>query len=113
MLRLYGIKNCDTIKKTRKWLDQHNVNYTFHDLRNDGLDASTLQLWIASVGWEALVNRRSTTWRNLPDAKKANIDAATAQQLMLDQVTLIKRPVISNASSVVVGYSEEQFKQLL
>lgn len=112
MVTLYGIKNCDTMKKARKWLDQHSVEYSFHDVRIDGLDEKTLQQWIKSVGWETLLNTRGMTWRKLPDEDKANINEAKAIKLMLQQPAIIKRPVLVQNKKVHVGFSEQDFQQL-
>src|SRR3546814_11919260 len=82
---LYGISNCDTVKKARRWLDEQGVAYRFHDVRKDGLDAARLQGWIDGLGWEKLLNKAGTTFRKLPDEQKQGIDAASAKALMLDQ----------------------------
>ena len=84
-LTLYGIPNCDTVKKARRWLDEHGVAYAFHDYRKDGLDPAMLDRWVDALGWEKLLNKSGTTFRKLPDADKAGIDAAKAKALMLDQ----------------------------
>lgn len=104
-LTLYGIPNCDTVKKARTWLGAAGVAYTFHDFRKDGLDPATLQSWIDTVGWEKLLNKAGTTFRKLPDADKAGLDAAKAKALMLDQPAMIKRPVVEAADGVSVGFS--------
>lgn len=104
-LTLYGIPNCDTVKKARTWLGAAGVAYTFHDFRKDGLDPATLQSWIDAVGWEKLLNKAGTTFRKLPDADKAGLDAAKAKALMLDQPAMIKRPVVEAADGVSVGFS--------
>ena len=101
---LYGISNCDTVKKARRWLDEHGVAYQFHDVRKDGLDAARLQGWIDALGWEKLLNRAGTTFRKLPDAQKDGLDAASAKALMLEQPAMIKRPVIEAADGVSVGF---------
>jgi Spx/MgsR family transcriptional regulator len=104
-LTLYGIPNCDTVKKARTWLGAAGVAYTFHDFRKDGLEPATLQRWIDAVGWEKLLNKAGTTFRKLPDADKAGLDAAKAKALMLDQPAMIKRPVVEAADGVSVGFS--------
>jgi len=109
---LYGIRNCDTVKKARKWLEAHEVNYTFHDFRDDGLDPRTLSKWTAQLGWEALLNRRSTSWRQLEEADRTGLDATKAQALMLRQPTLIKRPVLEGQDQVLVGFSEQTYQGL-
>jgi arsenate reductase len=113
MITLYGIKNCDTVKKARVWLEQHHVNYRFHDLRDDGLDAARLNEWIKSLGWETLLNTRSTTWRQLPDADKHDLSAANAVKLMLAHPTLIKRPVLVNGTVVTVGFSAATYSKIV
>lgn len=102
---LYGISNCDTVKKARRWLDEHGVAHRFHDVRKDGLDAARLQGWIDALGWEKLLNRAGTTFRKLPDAQKEGLDAASAKALMLEQPAMIKRPVIEVADGVSVGFA--------
>jgi arsenate reductase (glutaredoxin) len=112
MITLYGIKNCDTVKKARVWLEQHHVTYRFHDLRDDGLDAARLKGWIKTAGWETLLNTRSTTWRQLPDADKHDLDATRAAELMLAHPTLIKRPVLENGTEVTVGFSAVTYEKI-
>jgi arsenate reductase len=112
-LILYGIPNCDTVKKARRWLDEHGVPYRFHDFRKDGLDISTLKTWLNHEEWEALVNRRSTTWRELPLAVTQNLDEARALDLMQQHPTLIKRPVLQSPTHVVVGFSPQQYQGLV
>ena len=101
MLTVYGLKNCDACRKARKALADRE--HRFHDLREDGLDAAMLDRWIGALGWEALLNRRSTTWRALDDAEKAGLDAGRAQGLMLAHPALVKRPVIDDGGTVRVG----------
>lgn len=110
-ITLYGIPNCDTVKKARAWLTGHGVDYTFHDFKKQGVPADLLSGWIASVGWETLVNRKGTTWRKLDAALQASVvDAASAQTLMLSQASVIKRPVVVwNKGKVTVGFSPEVF----
>lgn len=104
-ITLYGIPNCDTVRKARNWLDTRGIGYRFHDLRREGLAEPTLDRWIAQLGWEALLNRRGTTWRQLPAPQQAAVvDAAGARALMLAQVTVIKRPVIEWPDTVTVGF---------
>lgn len=112
MLTLYGIKNCDTVKKARAWLAQHDIAYRFHDLRADGLDAARLQRWVKAVGWETLLNTRGTTWRQLPDADKQALDATGAIKLMLAHPTLIKRPVVEHGATVIVGFNAATYSKL-
>ena len=102
---LYGISNCDTVKKARRWLDEQGVAYHFHDVRKDGLDAARLQGWIDALGWEKLLNKAGTTFRKLPDAQKEGLDAASAKALMLDQPAMIRRPVVEAMDGISVGFS--------
>lgn len=111
---LYGIPNCDTVKKARTWLDQNGAPYQFHDFRKAGLDEATVQSWLTQVGWETLVNRKGTTWRGLPDERKAAItDAASATALMLEYPSVIKRPVLVTASQTTVGFSPDLYQQII
>lgn len=107
---LYGIPNCDTVKKARRWLDAGGVAYRFHDLRKDGLDADRLQGWIDALGWERLLNRSGTTFRQLPDADKQGLDAAKAKALMLAAPAMIRRPVVEAGGEVSVGFSESDWQ---
>lgn len=109
MLTLYGIKNCATVKKARRWLDAHAVDYRFHDLRSDGLDAARLKQWIKLVGWETLLNTRGTTWRQLSDSDKQGLTETRARELMLAQPTLIKRPVLEHGKLILVGFKDEDY----
>lgn len=106
-LTLYGIPNCDTVKKARKWLEAEGVAFAFHDFRKDGLTAEKITAWLESVPMETLLNRRGTSWRQLSDADKANDDVAHLTALMVAQPTLIKRPVIEAGDKVTVGFSAD------
>jgi arsenate reductase (glutaredoxin) len=110
---MYGIKNCDTIKKARVWMEENGVAYRFHDYKAEGVDAGTLAHWVGQVGWEPLLNRAGTTFRKLPDADKQDIDAAKAQALMLANPSMIKRPVISHPGGLLVGFNAEKYAQSL
>lgn len=106
-LTLYGIPNCDTVKKARKWLDARGVDYAFHDYKKAGVPVEALARWVDALGWEALLNTRGTTFRKLDDADKAGIDAAKAQRLMIAHSSLIKRPVVeTGAGDPLVGFDE-------
>lgn len=109
---LYGINNCDTVKKARRWLDSHGVGYRFHDLRTDGLDEERLRAWVVALGWEALLNRRSTTWRQLAESDKADLDGGKTLALMLKHPTLIKRPVLEINGGFMVGFREADYSRL-
>jgi Spx/MgsR family transcriptional regulator len=110
-VKIYGIRNCDTVKKARKWLDEAGVDYQFHDFKKDGLNADTLGRWEQALGWEALVNRRGTTWRKLPEPVRDNIDAQSAHNLMMENPSLIKRPVVESDQGVAVGFSADQWAE--
>jgi arsenate reductase len=107
-ITIYGIKNCDTMKKARGWLDGHGVEYVFHDYKTAGIDRKRLGGWAKKVGWETLLNRAGTTFRKLPEADKEGIDVAKAIALMLDQPSLIKRPVLDlGGGKLLVGFKPE------
>ena len=106
MITVYGIKNCDTCRKALKWLAAEGIEHRFHDFRVDGLDPASLSSWVAAAGWEKLLNRRGTTWRNLSDSEKDGVDEARAKALMEDNPTLIKRPVFEAGGQVLVGFSD-------
>jgi arsenate reductase len=108
---IYGIKNCDTMKKARAWLDQHDVDYAFHDYKTSGIDRTKLEGWAREVGWETLLNRAGTTFRKLPDAAKEGLTAKKAIALMLAQPSLIKRPVLERGrSKMLVGFKPETYE---
>lgn len=106
---LYGIKNCDTVKKARRWLETNDVAFTFHDVRADGLDKATVEAWLQKVSWEILLNKRGTTWRKLEDPRKDNINEANTMKLMLENPTLIKRPVVTVNDDCIVGFKEADY----
>lgn len=108
---LYGIKNCDTMKKARAWLEAKGVPYAFHDYKVEGIDRTRLEGWARSVGWETLLNRAGTTFRKLPDADKAGLDEGRALALMLDQPSMIKRPVLDLGSRLLVGFMPELYDE--
>ena len=109
-LTLYGLPNCDTVKKARTWLDAAGVPHIFQDFRKDGLEAAKLQSWIDAIGWETLLNKNGTTFRKLPDTDKAGLDAAKAKALMLGQPAMIKRPVVEAADGVSAGFSAAEWQ---
>lgn len=114
ILTMYGIKNCDTIKKARRYLESHQVDFQFHDYRTDGLDAELLQGFIDKLGYSALLNTRGTTWRKLPEEQRNAIDADSARELMLAQPAIIKRPLLCDASgSMLLGFSEATYQQFI
>lgn len=108
---LYGIPNCDTMKKARTWLEGHGVDYVFHDYRKQGLEPGRLDGWMEKLGWEVLLNKAGTTFRKLPDADKENIDAGRAKALMLAHPTMIKRPVLDLDGRLLVGFKPEIYAE--
>ena len=115
MLIVYGIPNCDTVKKARTWLDAQGQVFVFHDYKKQGVPADRLDAWMAAVGWEVLVNRQGTTWRKLDEATKAGVkDAASAKALMLAQASVNKRPVVERDGQVLlVGFDEGKARAAL
>ncbi|HEY8609448.1 MAG TPA: ArsC family reductase [Noviherbaspirillum sp.] len=110
---LYGIPNCDTVKKARTWLEQQGIAYRFHDFKKAGLDAATVEAWLGQLDWTLLVNRKGTTWRALDEARKAGVtDAGSAAALMLESPSVIKRPVLRLPDSTHVGFSEALYQQI-
>ena len=110
-ITLYGIKACDTMKKARTWLDDHEVSYAFHDYKAVGIDAASLARWSKVVGWETLLNRSGTTFRKLPDAQKVNLDERKALALMEANPSMIKRPVLEMGKRILVGFKPEIYKE--
>ena len=110
--RLYGIKNCDTMKKAWTWLDQHGVAYDFHDYKKAGIDRATLEGWAKQVGWEVLLNRAGTTFKKLPDADRQGVGEAKAIELMLAQPSMIKRPVLDVGGKLLVGFKPEAYEKI-
>jgi len=110
-ITIYGIKNCDTMKKARTWLDQHKVAYEFHDYKTVGIDKPVLENWAKKVGWEVLLNKAGTTFKKLPDAKKEKLDEKKAIALMLDQPSMIKRPVLDIGGKLTVGFKPEVYEK--
>ena len=112
MITIYGLKNCDTCRKARSWLDGKDIAYRFHDVRTDGIDERTIAGWVQELGFEALLNTRGTTWRALPAAARGAVDAAKATRLMHAHPALIKRPVFDLGRRRLVGFSEVTKKAL-
>ena len=108
-IHFYGIPNCDTVKKARKWLDARGVAYAFHDYKKEGADKEKLAAWVDDAGWETVLNRRGTTFRKLPDADKADLDAAKAVRIMADNPSAIKRPVVEYPGGLLVGFDEAEW----
>ncbi len=107
---IYGIKNCDTMKKARAWLEARGVDYVFHDYKTAAIDRGSVEAWTRAVGWETLLNRAGTTFRKLPEADKAGIDEKKAIALMLAQPSMIKRPVLDLGGTLIVGFSPERYE---
>ena len=112
MTTLVGIKNCDSVKKARKWLEAHGVDYTFHDLREQGVEKTELAKWLDAVGWETLLNRRSTTWKQLSDTDRSDVDRDKALALMLANPTLVKRPVLITDETIRAGFNEAEYQSI-
>jgi arsenate reductase len=111
MTTIYGIKNCDTMKKARTWLDSHKVAYEFHDYKASGIDKPTLEKWAKLVGWETLLNRAGTTFRKLPDDDKEGLNEKKAIALMMAQPSMIKRPVVDKGGKLTVGFKPEIYEK--
>jgi arsenate reductase len=113
-ITIYGIKNCDTMKKARAWLDKNGVDYAFHDYKTAGIERERLEQWCKKVGWETLLNSAGTTFRKLPDKDKTGIDAGKAMALMLKQPSMIKRPVLDpGRGTLLVGFTPETYSKAL
>ncbi|MET0239982.1 MAG: ArsC family reductase [Sphingobium sp.] len=106
---LYGIPNCDTVKKARTWLDAQGVAFTFHDYKKEGVDGAALRGWVSEAGWEKLLNRAGTTFRKLPEADRVDLDAEKAIAIMLANPSVIKRPVVTGAGAVIVGFKPAEW----
>ena len=111
MITLYGIPNCDTVKKARVWLDQNGAAHAFHDYKKAGIDRASLERWVGELGWEAVLNRSGTTFRALPDADKADLTASKAVELMLAQPSMIKRPVLDLGGELLVGFKPAAYEK--
>jgi arsenate reductase (glutaredoxin) len=111
-ITIYGIRNCDTMKKARNWLESHGIEYAFHDYKEAGIDKARLETWVKSAGWEILLNRAGTTFRKLPDDAKEALDERKALKLMLDQPSMIKRPVLERGKTLLIGFSEDRYSAL-
>jgi len=113
-ITLYGIPNCDTVKKARAWLGEHGIQYVFHDFRKDGVPGERLDRWIAELGWEKLVNRQGTTWRKLDPSVQAGVtDAASARKLLLENASIVKRPVVEWGQRTTVGFDAGEWASRL
>ena len=108
-VELYGIPNCDTMKKARTWLDAHGVAYVFHDYKKEGVAEDRLRRWVGIAGWEVVLNRSGTTFRKLPESERMDLDADRAVALMLSQPSMIKRPVLEAGETLLVGFTPERY----
>ncbi|MEH6757589.1 MAG: ArsC family reductase [Parasphingorhabdus sp.] len=108
--KMYGISNCDTVKKARNWMERNGINYVFHDYKKSGITKDLLELWVMQVGWEPLLNKRGTTFKKLPDMMKENIDENTAIMLMVESPSMIKRPVLEHGEALVVGFKAADYE---
>ncbi len=111
-LTLYGLKSCDSCRRATRWLRARDVDFDFHDVRDDGVDSALLERWLGRVDWQTLVNRRSLTWRNIPAADKENMSEERAVATMLEHPTLIKRPVLDGDEFTAVGFSPDRYEAL-
>ena len=112
MNTIYGIKNCDTMKKARAWLDARKIAYAFHDYKSQGIDRARLEKWVKALGWETVLNRAGTTFRKLPDPDKENLTEKKAIALMLAQPSMIKRPVLEKGAKLLAGFKPELYEKL-
>jgi len=112
MTTLYGISSCDTVRKARRWLDAHGIEYRFHDYRKDGLEHTQLQDWERQLGWEVLLNRRGTSWRRLPETLRESIGRTSALRVMQGQPAIIKRPLLEHAGQLLVGFNADNYRKL-
>lgn len=113
VLTVYGIKNCDTCRRAKNYLAEKNIAFSFHDLRDDGLDIQMLERWAGRIDWQRLLNRKSLTWRKIPEIDRANMSKDKAFAAMLESPTLIKRPVLEHETFFAVGFSEKRFSDFL
>lgn len=112
-VKLYGIANCDTVKKAKAWLDNHAIAFEFHDYRKQGLARNQLRAWIDKLGWEVLLNRRGSTWRNLAEETRESLDRDQAIRVMLDNPAVIKRPLLDNDGQLILGFDAAQYEKNL
>ena len=113
MLTVYGLKSCDTCRKARKFLAEKDIDFRFHDVRDDGLDIQMLERWVSRIDWQKLLNRQSLTWRNIPEVDRADINIDKALALIVENPTLLKRPVLESETLLAVGFSEKRFADFL
>ena len=112
MITIYGIRNCDTMKKAMKWLDANSIVYTFHDYKKSGIDTTTLSSWADALSWEVLVNKRGTTWRQLDDKTKEATHEKNVAALLCEHPAMIKRPILKQNKSLTLGFSKDNYDKL-
>lgn len=112
VLTLYGIPSCDTCRLARKWLENKGIEYTFHDVRKEGLEAALLERWSKRLGWEKLINKQSLTWRKVPQADRDNMNKNRAILTLIEHPTLLKRPVLESSKMLAVGFTEASYKEI-
>lgn len=112
MIKLFGIPNCDTIKKAKKWLEQNNIEYTFHDYRKDGVDSEMVNNFCQQLDWQQVLNKRGTTYRQLDDATKENLNAESAVALLVEQPAMIKRPILEKDGELHLGFKADQYQSI-
>ena len=113
MITIYGIPNCDTMKKARRWLDANIVEYAFHDYKKLGVPEKNIKNWVKQAGWETVLNKRGTTWRKLDNKTRDTMDSDAAIKIMLENPSIIKRPVLESGKLLLIGFNEDEYKQLL
>jgi len=113
MLTIYGIRQCDTVRKALKWLEERGIDHQFHDYRKQGLDPAKLEGWMNRFGWEAIINRRGTTWRRLPEPVRAAMSQTAAIGAACDNPSLIRRPIAENGDTVLLGFDEDAWTEAL
>lgn len=113
MIKIYGIPNCDTMKKARRWLHDNGVEYEFHDYKKLGVPEKELKSWVGQAGWEGVLNKRGTTWRKLDDSVKHSIDDTSAIQIMLQHPSIIKRPVLASGNTLLIGFDQNEYSRLV
>ena len=113
MIAIFGIKNCDTMKKAFRWLDENKITYTFHDYKKEGVEEATAQAWVNKLGWESVINKRGTTWRKLDEETKNTMNNENAVHIMMSQPSMIKRPLLVIDQSIILGFSTEEYAEKL
>ncbi|WP_346729498.1 ArsC family reductase [Marinomonas lutimaris] len=113
MIEIFGIKNCDTMKKAFRWLDENNLEYCFHDYKKEGVGEAIAKAWVEELGWESIINKRGTTWRKLDEETKNTMDNNSAIQTMIAQPSIIKRPLVIVNESIYLGFNAEDYAQKL